>query len=109
MLVQKGMEGTGMVKHIVLWKREEVAEGSSRDDNAARIKESLEALVGKIDGLLKLEVSRTFNPKGFDLALYSEFATREALAVYEQHPEHLKAREFIRKVITERDIADYEI
>ncbi|WP_308753845.1 Dabb family protein [uncultured Anaerotruncus sp.] len=97
-----------MVKHIVMWKLEEVAEGNTREDNARLIKQGLEALNGVIDGILTLEVGKNINPKGFDLVLYSEFVSAEALKAYDQHPEHLKMREFIRKVITERVVADYE-
>ena len=97
-----------MVKHIVMWKLEEVAEGNTREDNARLIKQGLEALNGVIEGILTLEVGKNINPKGFDLVLYSEFVSQEALKAYDQHPEHLKMREFIRKVITERVVADYE-
>ncbi len=41
--------------------------------------------------------------------LYSEFASMDALKAYDCHPEHLKMREFIHKVITERVVADYEV
>ena len=97
-----------MIKHIVMWRLEEVAEGSTRDENAIRIKEGLEFLPNVIDGIIKLEVGRNFNPNGFDLVLYSEFVSEEALKAYDCHPEHLKMREFIRKVITDRVVADYE-
>ena len=98
-----------MVKHIVMWKLEEVAEGNTRDENARLIKQGLEALPGIVDGIISLEVGRNFNPKGFDLVLNSEFVSAEALHAYDKHPEHLKMREFIHKVITERVVADYEV
>lgn len=98
-----------MIKHIVMWKLEEVAEGNDRDENAKLIKTSLEALVGVIDGIIKLEVGQNINPKGHDLVLYSEFESLEALHAYDAHPEHQKVREFLRKVIVERVAIDYEV
>ena len=98
-----------MIKHIVMWNLEDVAEGNSRDENARRIKKGLESLKGVIDGIIHLEVGINVNPKGFDLVLYSEFASMDALKAYDCHPEHLKMREFINKVITERVVADYEV
>ena len=98
-----------MIKHIVMWNLEDVAEGNSRDENARRIKKGLESLKGVIDGIIHLEVGVNVNPKGFDLVLYSEFSSMDALKAYDCHPEHLKMREFIHKVITERVVADYEV
>ena len=98
-----------MIKHIVMWKLEEVAEGNTRDYNAQYIKENLEALPEVIDGILKLEVGRNVNPKGFDLVLCSEFVSMDALKAYDSHPAHLRVREFVRKVIVERVVADYEV
>jgi len=98
-----------MVRHIVMWNLKEEAEGQGKVENAMVIKGRLEALVGKIEGLLKAEVNLNYNPKGFDLCLYSEFESKEALSFYQNHPEHLKVREFVHKVICERVVADMEI
>ena len=53
-----------MIKHIVMWNLEDVAEGNSRDENARRIKKGLESLKGVIDGIIHLEVGINVNPKG---------------------------------------------
>ena len=37
-----------MIKHIVMWKLKDEAEGNSKDENAKIIKNSLEDLKGKI-------------------------------------------------------------
>lgn len=70
-----------MVRHIVLWNLKETAEGKTKAENAAIIKERLEALAGQIDGLLKAEVTVNYNPKGMDLCLYSEFADKAARSI----------------------------
>ncbi|HAN44635.1 MAG TPA: stress responsive protein [Ruminococcaceae bacterium] len=97
-----------MIKHIVFWNLKDEAEGGTKLENGRIIKQRLEALVGVVDGLLKAEVGFNYNPHGYDLCLYSEFATKEAQEAYQEHPEHLKVREFVRKVITERAVVDFE-
>ena len=72
----------------------------------AYLEDRAAALVGKIPGLLHLEVRRAFN--GMDYALYSEFESREALANYAQHPLHLAAKEKFHHFLEKRYCADYE-
>lgn len=45
-----------MVRHIVLWKLK-----SPAGEDFASIRAALEAQVGRIPGLLKIEVGRSFN------------------------------------------------
>ncbi len=100
-----------MIKHIVCFKLKEFAEGASRMENARRIKRELEALAGRVPGALRLEVgiNTVADPMAYDLALYSEFASREALAKYQTHPEHQKIVQFIGKVREQRVVVDYEV
>ena len=100
-----------MVKHIVFWKLKEEANGNSKEANALLIKERLEALNGQIEGLIKLEVGINFlqSPSNFDVVLYSELESREALTFYAEHPKHKAAGGFIKDVADERKAVDYEI
>ena len=66
-----------MVKHIVLYT---LKEGVDKTEAVKLIASVLEPLVGKIPGLLHLEIRQAFN--GMDYALYSEFESREALEKY---------------------------
>ena len=77
-----------MVKHIVLYN---LKEGYEKDSTVKFIASTLEPLVGKIPGLLHLEVRRTF--QGMDYALYSEFESREAMEAYAVHPLHIAAKD----------------
>ncbi len=91
-----------MVKHIVMWSFGE----DNKAENLARIKRELEALVGQIPGLLKAEVGLGF--LGYDAVLLSEFDTRESLEGYREHPKHLEAATFIRSIVKERAMCDFE-
>jgi hypothetical protein len=99
-----------MVKHIVLWKLKETAGGRSRAENAALIKKVLEELRGVIPGLLEIEVGVDFlhSEQSADVALYSEFESREALAAYQEHPAHKAVMPMILEARSERRVVDYE-
>ena len=94
-----------MVKHIVFWN---VRNDENKKQNMEEMKKRLTSLVGKVDGLISAEVGFNFNEKGFDLALYSIFTDKDALDGYQVHPEHLKVKEFVHSVITDRNVVDYE-
>lgn len=92
-----------MVKHIVMWN---LADKSKKSENAAEMKRQLEALVGVVPGLRRAEVGEGFN--GFDVALYSELDSREALAVYQEHPAHCAVKKFVHSVVCERVCCDFD-
>lgn len=100
-----------MVKHIVFWTLQETAHGRTAEQNALEIKSRLEALNGRIPGLLKLEVGLDFSrgDSSADVALYSEFVDRDALAAYQVHPEHVEIADFVAVVRETRAVADYEV
>ncbi len=100
-----------MIKHIVLFKLAEEAEGNSKAANAVIIKQRLEALKDLIPEILKMEVSinHADAPAGnHDIMLDSEFRNLDDLRTYISHPEHQKVGEFIGKVRTGRAAIDYE-
>ena len=100
-----------MVRHIVMWKLKDEAHGNTKAENARLFREKLEALNGKIDVLVNLEVGLDFSASenSADVVLYSEFATREDLAAYQGHPEHKAVVPFILEACSERRVVDYEV
>jgi quinol monooxygenase YgiN len=100
-----------MVKHIVFWKLKDEANGMSKAENAAAIKQKLEDLNGKIEGCIKLEVGFDFlhSAESADVVLYSEFENKEALDFYANHPLHKAVMPFIAEARSERRVVDYEI
>lgn len=93
-----------MVKHIVLYT---LKDGVEKDETVKMIASHLEPLVGKIPGLLHLEIRRAYN--GMDYALYSEFESREALTAYAIHPLHLEAKTHFFHLLDSRVVADYDL
>ncbi|KAF0181774.1 MAG: stress responsive alpha-beta barrel domain-containing protein [Nitrospirae bacterium] len=99
-----------MVKHIVIWRLKDFAMEATKQENAYKMKQMLEDLNGKIPGLLKIEVGIDFSASDAsgDVVLYSEFPDRSALDAYQAHPEHKKCVAFVKEVVSERRLADYE-
>lgn len=99
-----------MIKHIVMWRLKDEAAGAGREENARKLKETLEALQGVIKELKAVEVGINFNPSpaAFDVVLYSEFEDREGLEAYQNHPEHLKIVDFVGEIRSDRAVVDYE-
>src|SRR5262245_16541259 len=99
-----------MVKHIVFW-RLNGRTAEERKTQAQDIKTALEALVGRIPGLLRLEVGIDFlrSEESVDIALYSELESREALAAYQSHPEHVAVLPLVKAAKMERRVVDYEV
>lgn len=97
-----------MTKHIILWtlkeeyRKEEVKKG---------IKENLEALMGRIPGLLSIHVYTEGLPtSNADVCLDSTFENPEALKGYAVHPEHVAvADQFVRPYTASRTCMDFEV
>lgn len=101
-----------MIKHLVMFKLSEEAEGRSKAENARIIKEKLEALQGVIPEIRRMEVKinhEAASAENYDIILESEFDSLEELQRYAIHPEHLKVGGYVSKVRTARAAIDYEV
>lgn len=93
-----------MIRHIVLWRLK------STDVDFALIRRALEAQVGRIPGLQRVEVGRSFNTgrRAVDFAIVCDFESRAALEGYHRHPAHMETRAIVDPLIAEHWIADYQ-
>ncbi len=99
-----------MIKHIVFWKLKEEVHGNKKEENARLIKEKLENLRGKIEGLTSIEVGiDILKGNNYDVALYSELTDLNALNAYQNHPLHQAIIPFIRDSVSDRKAVDYEV
>jgi quinol monooxygenase YgiN len=98
-----------MIKHVVMWKLRDGAEGASRAENARRMKELLDACAGQTEGMRSFEVGVDAGIDGapWDIVLVAEFEDRAALDAYSVNPVHEKAKAFIARVRDERAAVDY--
>ena len=94
-----------MVKHIVLWK---IRDDDQKQKNIDHIIDILTALVGQVEGLVSVEMGYNFNTASdYDVVLYATLKNAAALKYYQNHPEHVKCKEFIQTVSVGRTAADY--
>jgi len=100
-----------MIKHIVMWKLKDHAEGADRLANAAEMKRRLDACAHVVPGILAFEVSlaQPGLEATYDVVLYSAFEDRAALAAYAAHPTHQALVPFIGAVREARQCMDYEV
>ncbi|MES2298333.1 MAG: Dabb family protein [Pseudomonadota bacterium] len=98
-----------MIKHIVIWKLKDFAEGQDRAANALAMKAKLDACANLVPGILRFEtaLAQPGLEATYDIVLYSEFADKAALDAYQEHPEHVAIKPFIGAVREERQCMDY--
>jgi quinol monooxygenase YgiN len=99
-----------MIKHIVMWKLKEHAEGADRAANAAKMKSLLDGCLDVVPGIVEFEVAvaQPGLEATYDIVLYSVFADKAALDAYQDHPKHVAVKPFIGAVRLERQCMDYE-
>ena len=99
-----------MIVHIVFWRLHDSAGGRSKQENALEMKRRFEALRPLMPGLLRLDFGIDFagTDQSSDVALYTEFESREALDAYQVHPAHKDVVAFIADARAERRVVDYE-
>ncbi len=101
-----------MIKHIVIWQLKNKTTPIEDCEDALAIKDALLSLVGKIPGLLKVEIGFDFRGKetSGDIVLYAEFDSKEALETYQNHPEHVRVgKEVVRPRTFDRKMIDYQV
>jgi len=100
-----------MLKHIVMWKLKEYAEGADRSANAAKLKLLLDGCANVVPGILKFEVAvaQPGLEATYDIILYSEFENKAALDAYQNHPDHVAIKPFFGAVREARQCMDYVV
>lgn len=99
-----------MIRHIVMWKlRGDTAEEQRKARE--RVKMAFEGLRGRIPGMSRIEIGLDESTVDYacDVVLLSEFESREALAAYGVHPEHLRVRDELGDLRTARHQVDYVV
>lgn len=94
-----------MVKHIVFFKLED-----NSPANKEVVKARIMSMQGKIPYLSHMEVGVNFSPeeRAFDLALITDFYTKEDLARYAVDPIHVEVVQFLKSINTQTKVVDYE-
>ena len=99
-----------MIRHVVMWKfRRDLEE--TPQQVALQMKSRLEALKGKIDGLLAIEVGVNIKEtaSSYDAVLTADFTSFEAMEAYKVNPLHVIVGDYCKERRLERVDVDYEV
>jgi antibiotic biosynthesis monooxygenase (ABM) superfamily enzyme len=101
-----------MIRHVVVWKFKEEADGYDRMTNVERVKGEFEALPKRMPGIirsLEVGINDLENGTNYDLILIIDFDGYEALDAYLKHPEHLKVADLVMRLRESRVALDYKL
>ena len=94
-----------MVLHLVLFRLKDEAK-VHLDEAVSR----LNSMVGRVECIRDLKAGKDFLHSGrsYDLAVAVTFDDRDALAVYDVHPDHVPVKEFLRPLLETSVSVDLE-
>lgn len=100
-----------MVKHVIIWTLKEEFTNEEKLNIKKDAKLALEALAGKIDGLISIKLfTDMLDSSNGEMMLDSTFESAEALAGYQKHPLHVAAADnYVRPFTDKRLCCDFEI
>lgn len=99
-----------MVKHIIIWKINDTYDKTKKAEVARTVKEKLEGLHGKIDGLCEIRVNiAELETSNGDIMLDSTFSDEESYKSYITHPLHVEAATYVRQNVIQRMCVDYNV
>lgn len=100
-----------MIRHIVLWKMHDFAEGQDKEANMDYVIQELAEIKKEFPLLRELECHKSIRTGGhfWDLILEMKFDSLEDLEKYQVYPRHAKLHEFAVKVRQDRAVVDYNV
>ena len=110
-LLKYDLEEIILIKHVVMWEFKDFAEGNDKESNIKTAAQKIMELEDLVDVIRFIEVGINLNESeaAYDLVLISEFDSLDDLDEYQNHPDHVKVKEFVGKVVDKRVVVDYEI
>ncbi len=95
-----------MIRHIVMFKIKD----EYREEIPQLVK-NFYGMKGKIEGMVNLEAGADFlhSDRSYDVALITEFDSREAFDAYQNHPVHLPVKKRMGEVRISSVACDYVI
>lgn len=99
-----------MIQHVVMWRLIDL-DVAERATALERFGTELQALVGVVPGLVSVALTPDVRDaeSNFDVALISIHKSREALATYQSHPEHVAIGTWWGLLVAQRGAVDSEI
>jgi hypothetical protein len=99
-----------MIRHVLTWTLG-AEDPDQKAADFAELASGFGALPHVIPAIKSLHIGRDLDEtKGnWDVALIIDFATTDDLEIYQQHPEHLKVKDVVKRVTVQRTCVDFEL
>jgi heme-degrading monooxygenase HmoA len=93
-----------------MWRLNSMSD-ADREATIVRFRAELEALVGVVPGLRSVSLAADVRDveSNFDVCLISIHESREALATYQSHPDHVAIGSWWGNLVAERGAVDSEV
>ena len=103
-----------MIRHIVMFKFKETANGKTKAENLAEAKRRMLSLKDEIPEIVEMEVRLSVPgaaPSNYDYVLISKVRSMEELETYQKHPLHVAFGSFVKELREPdgRACLDYEL
>lgn len=99
------------LRHIVMWTLKDEAEGLSKAENMRKAREWLLSFSNLVPGIELFEVG--VKTEGLDctadLILNSVFKDEATLVAYQNHPDHIAIKPFMKAIVAQRQCMDFWI
>ena len=97
------------LRHIVMWTLKEEAEGQTKAQNMLKAREVLMSCSSLVPGIELFEVG--LKSEGLDctcdVILNSVFKDEAALNAYQNHPDHIAIKPFMKAIVAQRQCMDF--
>ena len=100
-----------MIRHMVMWRLHDQAQGADKAANLAKAKDVLLSCAQVVPGIRTFEVA-TATPGmdcTHDLVLHMLVDDAQVLAAYQKHPQHQAIKPFMQAVVLERCCMDFTV
>ena len=97
-----------MIRHIVMFRFQESAQGRSREQNVALAEQKLPPVISQIRSF-DVRLNCNFNGVNCDLALIADYDNLDDLEAYRVHPAHVAVGAFMKETTELRASVDYEV
>lgn len=100
-----------MFKKVVMWKIRAEGNGITRRKTAQTIKAKFDNLSEIIHVITNLEIGINTNLSEdcYNLVLISEFETHEDMIIFREHHEYQEITEFMKPLVVDRKVVEYEV
>jgi len=99
-----------MIKHIAMFKFKAFESAEAKENYFNRLKKAFDGLDERIPEIKFLQIGfdQLRSDASFDFVVNVDLENIDALPLYANHPEHLKAASVVKEMAAERKVIDYE-